>query len=185
MDAIELLIGRHSQPRLQEPAPSGEVLDTIMRAALRAPDHAALTPWRFIVCQDEGLNKLGKLMQDAAIADGMEEKAIERAPQLPLRAPMVIVACMKYSEHPKVPRVEQIASASSAVYAMQLAAKAQGFDSMWRTGSYAQSEALKQRLGLAEEDEIVGFIYMGTSPLRPSEKPALNKTDYFELWNDS
>ena len=53
MDALSLLLNRSSQPRLGSPAPSGAALENIMQAALRAPDHACLTPWRFIVCQKE------------------------------------------------------------------------------------------------------------------------------------
>ena len=58
MDALTLLLNRSSQPRLEAPAPSGDALENIMQAALRAPDHACLTPWRFIVCTGKGLDKL-------------------------------------------------------------------------------------------------------------------------------
>lgn len=58
----------------------------------------------------------------------INRKEIERSVQLPHRAPMIIVAIAKYIEHEKVPKVEQIASASCAVMAMQMAAVAQ--DSM-------------------------------------------------------
>lgn len=44
MDALTLLLNRHSCGRLAEPAPAGEVLDNILKAGLRAPDHGTLTP---------------------------------------------------------------------------------------------------------------------------------------------
>lgn len=47
MDALELLHNRVSCPVLQEPAPNHEQLDNIFKAALRAPDHGAIRPWRF------------------------------------------------------------------------------------------------------------------------------------------
>ena len=90
------------------------------------------------MCEKSGLAKLGDIFEQAAIDADMTEKEIERAPQLPKRAPMVIVAIAKYVEHPKVPWVEQVASASCALHAMQMAAVAQGFNGIWRTGSYAQ-----------------------------------------------
>ncbi|NVP02405.1 nitroreductase, partial [Photobacterium damselae subsp. damselae] len=37
MDALTLLLNRRSLPRLAEPAPSGEALENILRAGLRAP----------------------------------------------------------------------------------------------------------------------------------------------------
>jgi len=183
VDALTLLLNRSSQPRLLEPAPSGDALENIMQAALRAPDHACLTPWRFVVCQGEGLNKLGSLFETSAIENDKSQKEIDRAPQLPLRAPMVIVAIAQYKEHEKVPRVEQIASASCGVMAMQMAAVAQGFNGMWRTGSYAQCPVVKRGLGMSEEDELVGFLYLGTPAFEPAPKPERDTTAFFEHWS--
>ncbi|MCF2946498.1 NAD(P)H nitroreductase [Paraglaciecola aquimarina] len=183
MQALDLLLNRSSQPRLQSPAPKGQVLENIMQAALRAPDHAALTPWQFIVCQNQGLIKLGEIYKQAAISGNKTQKDIERAPQLPIRAPMVIVAISKYTEHAKVPWVEQVASTSCAVHSMQMAALAQGFAGVWRTGFYAQDEHVKQALNLQEKDEIVGFLYLGTACTETLPKPSKNSNDYFEFWN--
>ena len=183
MDALDLLLNRSSQPRLQEPAPQGDVLDNILHAGLRAPDHASLSPWRFIVCTGQGREKLGQIYQQAAVESGMADKDVERAPQLPLRAPMVIVAIAKYQEHEKVPWVEQVASASCAVHSMQMAALAQGFSGIWRTGSYARNEQVKQALDLANEDEIVGFLYLGTPVTRCIEKPAKPLDEFIEYWD--
>lgn len=183
MQALELLLNRSSQPRLQEPAPEGEVLENIKQAALRAPDHACLSPWEFIVCQNQGLVKLGQIFEQAAIAGNKSEKDIQRAPQLPLRAPMVVVAIAKYTENEKVPRVEQIASASCAVHAMQMAAVAQGFAGVWRTGFYAQDSNVKTSFNLSEQDEIVGFLYLGSSPVNPLPKPAKASGEFFQHWD--
>ncbi|GAA0852567.1 NAD(P)H nitroreductase [Aliiglaciecola litoralis] len=183
MQALDLLLNRRSQPRLTGPAPQGEELENIMQAALRAPDHACLTPWKFIVCQGRGLVKLGEIFEEAAVNADMDEKQIERAPQLPLRAPMVIVAIANYKEHPKVPWVEQVASASCAVQAMQMAALAQGYGGVWRTGSYSQNEDVKCAFYLQEKDEIVGFLYLGTPTVEPMPAPTRNSSDYFEFWS--
>ncbi|MDF2180413.1 NAD(P)H nitroreductase [Aliiglaciecola sp. CAU 1673] len=184
MQALELLLNRQSQPRLQEPAPSGPALDNIFRAALRAPDHGNLTPWRFIVCKGKGLTKLGEIFEQGAIAADMSEKDIERAPSLPLRAPMVIIAITQYKEHAKVPWIEQVASTACAVQAMQMAAFAQGFGGIWRTGSYAQNEEVKNAFKLAEQDEIVGFLYLGTSVIPNSPQPSRDPNSYFEFLSE-
>lgn len=184
MDALDLLLNRMSLPRLKAPAPSGEELENIKRAALRAPDHAALAPWRFIVCQGAGLKKLGDIFEQAAIEADLSERDIERAPQLPKRAPMVIVAICQHQEHPKVPWIEQVASTACAVHAMQMAAIAQGFQGIWRTGSYATLDAVKSALNLKEQDEIVGFLYLGTADCVPATaKPHRPTADFFEHWD--
>lgn len=183
MQALDLLLNRSSQPRLQAPAPEGQVLENIKQAALRAPDHACLTPWKFVVCQNQGLLRLGEVFQQAAIAANKSQKEIERAPQLPLRAPMVMVVIAKYTKNDKVPWVEQVASASCALHGMQMAAVAQGFAGVWRTGSFAQDPTVKQALELSEQDEIVGFLYLGSSPIKPLPKPKRDSSEYFENWD--
>ena len=182
MDALTLLLNRTSQPRLVAPAPEGEALEHIKAAALRVPDHASLKPWRFIVCEGKGLNKLGSILEQSAIDNDKSAKEVERAVQLPLRAPMVIIAIAKVQAHDKVPKVEQVASASCAVMAMQQAAVAQGFQGIWRTGSYAYCDSVRNALALTELDEIVGFLYLGTPVGEALARPTTNTADFFEHW---
>jgi nitroreductase len=183
MQALDLLLSRGSQPRLQQPAPAGQALENIKQAALRAPDHAGLSPWQFVVCQDQGLVRLGEVFAQADIAAQKPEKSILRAAQLPFRAPMVMVAIAKYQAHENVPWVEQVASASCAVHAMQMAALAQGFAGIWRTGRYAQDKGVKQAFDLQERDEIVGFLYLGSTSLTPMPRAAVDSNDFFQHWD--
>ena len=182
MEALSLLLNRRSQPRLVAPAPEGDALHNILQAGLRAPDHAGLQPWEFVVCQGEGLNKMGELFETSARENDLSEKEIDRAPQLPLRAPMIIVAIMRYQEHEKVPRVEQIASSACTVMAMQMAALAQGFNGMWRTGRYARCEIVRDGFGLNEEDEILGFLYLGTAKFDAPKSQEPNVDEFVKYW---
>lgn len=183
MQALDLLLTRGSQPRLQAPAPEGQALENIKQAALRAPDHACLSPWKFVVCQNEGLTRLGDVFRESALGANKSEKDIERAPQLPFRAPMVIVAISKFIEHEKVPWVEQVASTSCAVSAMQMAAVAQGFGGVWRTGSFARDPIVKKAFNLCEQDEIVGFLYVGSFVVKCLPKPQKDTAAFFEDWD--
>lgn len=183
MQTLDLLLNRRSQPRLTEPAPVDQHLENILQAGLSAPDHKSLKPWRFIVCRGEGLAKLGKIYEQAAIMKGAVPATLERAPTLPMRAPMVIVAICDYKEDEKVPRVEQLASTACAVYGMQMAIIAQGFQSIWRTGWYAQNDDVKSLLGCKDEDEILGFLYVGSSPLKCMPRRQLKTNEYVEIWD--
>ncbi|ART79446.1 NAD(P)H nitroreductase [Oceanisphaera avium] len=162
MDALQLLLNRHSNPRLNEPAPAGEQLETIFKAGLRAPDHAGLTPWEFIVFEGEQRQLLGDILANATAAKGNDAEAIEGARKAPLRAPMVITVVAKVTEHDKVPRLEQELSAGCALLSMQMAAQALGFNGIWRTGWFAFDRGVHSELGLKEQDQIVGFLYLGT-----------------------
>ncbi len=182
MNAIDLLLNRQSQPRLQAPAPQGEALHIIQQAAMRAPDHAGLTPWQFVIIEGEGLDRLGELFVESVKARGGNEESLARAPLLPKRAPMIIAAATRYIEHEKVPKVEQIQSAACAVHAMQMAAFAQGFAGIWRSGNYAQCEVVKQGLGFSPDEELVGFLYLGSSPISPRQSVTRDANNYFSHW---
>lgn len=182
MQALDLLLNRRSQPRLELPAPSSDNLQNILQAAMAVPDHRCLSPWRFIVCTDKGLRKLGDIFEEATIEQGKGQESIDRAPKLPLRAPMVIIAICDYKENDKVPRVEQLASTACTIQAMQMAAVAQGFHGIWRTGWYAQDDLVKSALGCKEDDEILGFLYLGTSVLKAMRRKPKEIADFVTFW---
>lgn len=180
MDALDLLLNRQSDSKLSEPGPTPQQFDIIKHAALRAPDHAALKPWQFIVVEGQARAKLGEIYYQAARQENADEAICQRAKELPMRAPMVIICIAKHTEHAKVPRVEQVISAGCAVMAMQQAAFAQGLAGVWRTGSYAHSDFVKSALGIEEADEIVGFLYLGSAPDRVVKTRKLNPEDFFK-----
>ncbi|MGR5061691.1 NAD(P)H nitroreductase [Photobacterium sp. DNB22_13_2] len=185
MDALSLLLNRRSLPKMVAPAPQGAALDAILRAGLRAPDHAGLTPWRFIVSQEgcsqgDGRQKLADIFVEAANSEGADELTLQKAGKAPFRAPMVITVVAKVSEHVKVPVIEQYLSAGCAVQAMQLAAVAQGFAGFWRTGKWAYHAVVRQALGIQGDDMIVGFLYLGTPGCRDAKAPERDLTQYVE-----
>ncbi|WP_435930035.1 NAD(P)H nitroreductase [Dryocola sp. BD613] len=168
MDALDLVLNRRSASRLADPAPTGEALENIFRAGMRAPDHGALQPWRFIVIEGEGRERFSKVLEQAAIAEALDEKGIEKARSAPFRAPMIIAVVAYCDDDHKVPVWEQVVSAGCAVMAMQMAAVAQGFNGIWRSGIWTESEAVREALHCREQDEVVGFLYLGTPQLKAS-----------------
>ena len=184
MDALEALLSRNSAPKLTEPAPSGDALQKIFQAALRAPDHARLAPWRNLVIEGAARDRLGALfVQVAAAADGtLDDEALAKIRAKPLRAPLIIVVAVRLQVHPKVPEIEQYLSAGAAAHAMLLAAHAQGFAGIWRTGDMAFNRAFMTVLGLADNEHIVGFLYLGTPEGRAKPLPQYCTEDYFEFW---
>lgn len=182
--ALALIERRQSIGLLNEPAPSQAELAQAIQAALAAPDHHRLHPWRFLQVQGEGRQALGQAFLAAVIAAGETNPAqLERTPNLPLRAPLILVAVVDTKQHPKVPVVEQVLSMGAAVQNLLLVLQAQGYATMWRTGGVAESPVLKQHLGLKAEDEVAGFIYIGTQakPVPPRER--LNVQDYLQVWS--
>ena len=184
MDALEVLHTRVSAPRLGGELPEQETLNNIFRAALRAPDHALLRPWRFITIKEAGLPALGDLFAEATreINPESTDVEIEKARAKPLRAPLIVVAVATVTEHAKVPEVEQVISAGTAAHSMLLAAYAQGIVAMWRTGSMAYHPSVHAGLGLVEGEHIVGFLYMGERQGKSRNLPRLDVEDFVSDW---
>ncbi len=182
MDALENLHNRVSINRLAAPAPSGDVLENIMRAALRAADHGRLQPWRFLVIEGDGLNHLGALFVEAS-GDELTAAAKEKITAKPHRAPMIIVAIASPRDLPKIPVIEQVISTGAAVQNMLNAAFAQGVGAMWRTGGLAYNCDVKKGLGLEESESIVGFLYLGApagAPCSATQDQSIDK--FFQQW---
>ena len=185
MDAMTLLHERSSMGKLMGPPPDTEQLEAIYRAALRAPDHKELRPWRFIEFSGEGRERLGELFAEADYREDphVGDAALDAARKKPLRAPMVIAVIARVTpDVPKVPKMEQVISAGCAAHAILLAAHALGLGAMWRSGKYAFDPVVRKGLGLEEEDEVVAFIYLGTLGGRHKPIPAHDIESFVERW---
>ena len=138
MEAVDALLSRVSAPRLTGAVPASLLADMV-QAAQRAPDHAQLAPYRFLVVTGEGRSALGELMVAArlAVAPDTDVAMLDKLRLKPLRAPMIIVGIASPTPHPKVPEIEQLLTAGIALQNMSSMAWAKGFGAIWRTGDLA------------------------------------------------
>ncbi len=181
MDALTAIESRSSATKLVEPGPSREQVERLLHAAVRAPDHGRLAPWRFAVLAGDARNVLGEAMAAAQLA-----RAPDSAPEVldgerrkALRAPLIIAAAAATRAHPKVPDVEQVAAVCAAIENLILAAHALGLGTMWKTGAAAYDPQVRAALGFGASDQILGFIYLGTAvahaPVREGEIAAVTR----------
>lgn len=184
MDAIAVLHHRRSEAALGDPAPRGQVLENIQRAALTAADHATLTPWRFLQIRGDARHRLGELLVRAReAAEGpLSATERERTRNRPLRAPLLIVVIARCRTDTKVPEMEQIISAGAAAQNMLNAAYAQDVGAIWRTGGFAYDPTVKAGLGLAAGEHIVGFLYLGTVTAPRPPRPPREPEAFFRDW---
>ena len=184
MEALDALVSRRSIGGLTDPAPDDAVLQRAFQAALRAPDHRLLRPWRYLVIRGEGRVRLGEAFLAAGLEDNPElgETERNRLLAMPLRAPLIIVAVMSLKVDDKVPEYEQILSAGAAVQNLLLALHAQGFASMWRTGWMAEHARVLAALGLQPGERIAGFVYAGTESGVSRIPSPLAVEDFVQTW---
>lgn len=164
----EALIGSRcnvSPRRLVEPAPSAEQLHDLLGLAAAAPDHGLLTPWRFVLVPR---GKRALLAEAFALAlidrdPGATLEQIEAAREKARRAPLLLVAiaCLGPRE-PDVPALERMVSMGAAIQNLLLGAHAMGFGSGLTSGRAMHSPRLRQPLSLADGEEAVCCINIGT-----------------------
>lgn len=185
MDALDLLLNRVSVTRLVEPAPSTEQLQLMFRAALRAPDHGQLRPWRFLTIEGEGRVCLGELLAEALRLrqPDVSEEALQKPRKMPLRAPMLVAVIARPVPHPKVPEVEQLLAVGCAAHGLLLAAHAQGLGAVWRTGEFTYDRHVTEGLGLTADEQLLGFIYLGTPEGGLRTPPALEPETFVSRWD--
>lgn len=184
MDALTALLTRTSVAKLVEPAPTADQISLLIQAANRAADHGRLTPWRFLLVEGKAREALGELFLRASSVVKPELSAAEseRFLAMPLRAPSILISIARFQEHPKVPRDEQRMAAAAATQQIITAAFALGLGAIWRTGDLAANPAVKSGLGLKEDEEIVGFVYLGAPAGDVQPPKCAEVSDFLTIW---
>lgn len=171
--ALTALLDRASVPPrlLRAPAPDARSLELAVAAALRAPDHGGLRPWRFLVVEGPARQALGDILATAFAIRNPDAPAdrVEQERAKPQRAPMVVVAAAAIrDDRPGVPPWEQDASAAAGIMNLLNALDAMGYGACWLSSPTLKDPAVKFALGFAETDSLLGWIHVGTpAPERP------------------
>lgn len=166
MSALDAVRARQSWSKVGDTAPGREELVTLVGAAGRVADHSSLRPWRLIELRGPDREALG-----AAIAEAQGDDAPSAKP---LRAPLLIAVVASYRASEKVPRWEQEAVASGVAHVLSLLLDEAGWGVIWRTGHYTRSEPVARMHGLGPDEELLGWLYVGSKP--EGKSPGRRKT---------
>lgn len=186
---LDFLLRRRSVSAalLREPGPSDEQREGILRAAIRVPDHKALAPWRFIVFTGDARARFGNGLAAIQARRGDDEGRASRQEAERtrlLRAPLVIAVISSPRPSDRVPEWEQVLSAGAACQNILHAASALGFAGQWVTEWLAYDEAVHSLLQLAEGERVAGFLYVGSCPEKPLERPRVEPKDVVTYWQE-
>lgn len=140
-----------------------------------APNHGQTEPWRFFVFNGKSLDDFGQTHADMYWVHTDEarrkESKYNKYIQYAKNASHVIIVAMKPGSNIKIPEKEERSAVSAAIQNMLLGATALGLASFWSTGGMAYHHELKKYLGLNENDEVIGLLYLGYSDKPREEKP--------------
>lgn len=173
-EALALLALRRSTKiaALEEPGPSKEQCEALIRLAARVPDHGKLAPWRFVVFAGEGRVRAGAALSAVVAAEDPNNSVrIEAAHTHFLRAPACVMVVSSAAPNAKIPEWEQVLSAGAATYGLLLAAHAMGFAGAWLSEWPCYAEKARAALGLDTHERIAGFVYLGSTTAPALERP--------------
>ncbi len=188
MNALDNLNTRSSVPAklLMDPAPDVHQLKQILQCAMSVPDHGGLQPFRFLTIQGDALKQLAEVFETAIKKrdPNAGDAYFKKQHQKPLRSPLIIVVVCCLCDNPKIPKIEQQLSAGCAAQNIMQATHALGFGACWLTGDNAYDEYVKESLGLAFNEQITGFIYVGSINGKTINKERILADNFCEEWID-
>lgn len=166
MELFDALTSRCTAKTYGPNAPTPEQLEQVLQAAVRAPDHGRLRPWRFMLIAGEQRARFGELLAASALrrVPGLAVGDLQRERDKAIRAPLIIVTACRVVPGTKVPAVEQILAVGAATQNILLALHGLGYAAAWKTGEAAYDPGVKTALGFAADDHIIGFVYTGGGP---------------------
>jgi nitroreductase len=170
MELLDVIHGRQTISKVKTDALPRNVIETLLSAGAQAPNHYKVRPWRFVVLTGDGRKRLGDVFAASFLDRNptAPKEAAEKPRSLPLRAPVVIaIGADKPAPDTKTIEIENISAASAAAQNILLAAHALGLGAIWRTGEWARDPMVKEFLGFAADQHIVGFIYAGYPDILP------------------
>jgi len=173
MDVFNVIHNRHSQGKVkQDPVPRA-LIEKLLSAAVQAPNHYKVRPWRFVVLTGNARNKLGDVFAASQLdrKPDLPPEASDKTRGLPLRAPLLIAVGVDKPSEEKVLEVENIAAVAAACQNILLAAQAEGLAVKWRTGNWARDEKVKEYLGFSADQHLIAYLYIGYPEFTAEHEP--------------
>ena len=163
MELFDAIYQRQSIGKVKPDPVPRELIERLLSAAVQAPNHHRVRPWRFIVLSGAARQRMGDIMAESKrlAAPDTPPAVLDVERSRPLRSPVVIAVGVDKPTEPKVLEVENICAAAAAAQNLLLAATDLGLGAMWRTGPAALDPRVKEFLGLSPDQHLIALIYVG------------------------
>jgi nitroreductase len=176
---------RSAKPReLTGAGPTQQELERMLAIASRTPDHGKLSPWRFVVVEDDQRDSLASVLREAlAQEDPCATPAHHNKEEefAHYRGTLVVLVSAPVRDH-KIPVWEQELSCGAAGMNLLLAAHALGYVAGWVTGWRAYSPLVTAAL-CEPGERIAGFIFIGEASAEAEERQRPNLPDVVRNWS--
>jgi len=183
--ALQGLLTRHSIGTrwMVDPGPTPAQLRVAIRAALRAPDHGALRPWRAVVVDASRRAELAERFADFArdVGKGEEEVALERSRAF--NGPVLVAWVVRIEDGvAEVPAHEQWMCAGGALSNFLTALHLMGFGAKAVSGRKCGHPAVRDAF-CGSGERLAAFVCIGT-PTRDARPRTVDDPDaVLSIWD--
>ena len=177
MELTQLLRERRTVHTFADRPVSLDLVEQMLETAVWVPNHKMTQPWRFIVVQGEGRQRLANIArkvgerkggEDPAKREEMAQRFYDRFSNVPMYVEVVIEESEK-----ETTREEDYASASCIIHNFSLLAWEQGLGLVWETYPLLNNPEFREALGVRPNEKIVGSLHLGYPALVPEAKPRI------------
>jgi len=180
MEIFEAIHTRQSIGKVKPDPVPRELVERLLSAAVQAPNHYKVRPWRFVVLTGTSRERLGDVMAQAFmekfpdLPPDTQSQALEKERSKPLRSPVVIAVGVDKPSEAKVIEIENVCATAAACQNLLLAARGLGLAAKWRTGGPARNPQVKKFLGFEPDQHLIAFLYIGYPEFDPGpcERPS-------------
>jgi nitroreductase len=167
MQLLQLMQNRqHTAPkRLAEPGPSQQELQMILQAAVTAPDHGRIRPWRLVEIANNQRERLGQAFAQALLSRDPQASPedLQDAHDKALRAPTLWFAVVNTAPvEPDIAQADRWVALGCAIQNTQLMAQALGFGCGITSGQAVNAQPMRELFELGAHEVGVCFLSFGT-----------------------
>ncbi|WP_138754624.1 nitroreductase family protein [Paenibacillus sinopodophylli] len=155
-----------------------DMLLRLLNAAVWAPFHSRVEPWRFIVFMKDGRKAFADAVLSTYTKEELERYGAGARYEYEQETPVHIVIVVPEDEHPGKME-DALLAAASLIQNMQLLAWEWEMGFVWKTHEYNREDAFKERTGIMPNEKIVGTLHLGyikaekipkAKPRKPAEQ---------------
>jgi len=147
-------------------------INQLLSLANWAPTHGYTEPWRFVVYSGDAVRQFchqhAEMYKDNTPPDKFNPAKYQKQQHNGDKTSHIIAVYMQRGNNPNITTLEEICATAAAVQNILLGAEALGIGVLWSTGGAVLQPAMKDYLGLDEEDLVIGLLYMGYTDEPPT-----------------
>jgi nitroreductase len=173
MPIPEIIERRRSVKKFTERAVTREEIETLLDAAVLAPNHRLTRPWRFYVLGPAARYAYGLVLGDRKARKTQDPDAARTLRETIAREhralPCMLAVTIAQNESPEV-REEDYAAAMMGIENLALTAVSLGLGTHIKTGAVMEDPGARAAVGVGDGERIVAIVNVGEPAETPSAK---------------